>query len=627
MVFIVSPTKRDVMKVVSLCEKEGFQWVYLGENMPEVMLIESWLSGNGIHVPLAGYLQQTARKLRQSYIGYIGKLSTDRQSLEWWAGELSEKDPTISKVFRNVCYLKICQDILQDILMTEPAGNIIFIAENYVLRKALYKHLKSTKVKDLHWHDSAGGIFTGYFIWINALLHQIFFIVRGIYYILITHWLLRQYKTKAEDYRELCLKNDLNVLNAWVDRRSFGPGGTYSDAYLGKFGPYLNKDGNKVVYVANILQTIPYRDAVRKLLETKEIFLFPFAFLKMRDLLFSAMKSLFAKPDAADYPPFESVDVADLIQDDSERFWKEGRMSYPLLRFRLVKRWKDAGIRIKSFFYPFENMRWEKMFCMAFKKYYPDTTVTAYAHSSFSMMALNHFCSNAERDIMPQPDRILTNGDSYVDIFKNAGYRTKEILCAGAVRYEYLFTLKPDRHNITDNSRKGHPVVLVTPSIDRDTAIELILKTICALKLKNEWRVIIKCHPLMPFEKLTPPLSLNMLPPHFSVSETPAGTLLEEASVLLYSDSTTALEAIVLGVPVVQVSSDYALDMDPLDVCPETRRTANSEEEIVKCIDEIIAMDPHSVSEMMIMPQARVKKMLKPVTDQVYSILKACSQN
>lgn len=116
-------------------------------------------------------------------------------------------------------------------------------------------------------------------------------------------------------------------------------------------------------------------------------------------------------------------------------------------------------------------------------------------------------------------------------------------------------------------------VILVTTSIGKDEALELILKAIKAYSNRN-YRVIVKLHPA------GPQLDLH-LPDNFTISNTPVSQLLEEASLLLYTSSTTCVEAVGVGIPALQVQSDYRIDMDILAMYPGARETARTPAEIL----------------------------------------------
>jgi len=163
------------------------------------------------------------------------------------------------------------------------------------------------------------------------------------------------------------------------------------------------------------------------------------------------------------------------------------------------------------------------------------------------------------------------------------------------------------------------PVILVTPSIERSEAVALIWKIFKAFGHRGEYKVVIKCHPAMPFEKISGYLNVK-LPKHFIISDTPVAELLKKSNVLLYTDSTTCVEAIAVGVPPVHVESDLSVDLDKLDFNPGVRASARSTEEIVKCVKDAVSMDERALSDKKKMWSGVVKELFGNVDDSVYRL-------
>ena len=104
------------------------------------------------------------------------------------------------------------------------------------------------------------------------------------------------------------------------------------------------------------------------------------------------------------------------------------------------------------------------------------------------------------------------------------------------------------------------------------------------------------------------------------MSDRSVADLLKGSDVLIYTYSTTCIEAIAAGIPVVHVESDLMVDLDPLDFNPEARLSARNPEEIVKCIEEAIAMDEKELSRKRKMWGDVVRNLFGGVDNSVYRL-------
>jgi predicted glycosyltransferase len=121
----------------------------------------------------------------------------------------------------------------------------------------------------------------------------------------------------------------------------------------------------------------------------------------------------------------------------------------------------------------------------------------------------------------------------------------------------------------------------------------------------------------LPFEEISGYLNIE-LPEHFTVSKRPIVELLRESDVLLYTGSTTCVEAIAAGVPPVHVESDLSIDLDRLDFDPGIRASARDPGEIVKCVEAAVSMSEEELSKKRKIWDSVVKDLFGSVDDSVY---------
>jgi hypothetical protein len=599
---ISSPSKKSIKKILKIMNGRRFKWVYFGEDISQAVLIEETIGERGERLEIAGLLQETAKKLRQPYIDYIGKISRRKNSLRWWTSSVSEKSPFNSKTFLHVCYIKTCVDILR----IYPDCSFVFFVKNRTVRRALFKNLRVDNLE--HIEDLGRSICDALKDLKEFVLYKAWFLLSSIYRTIIAKYACQMQK-RIDPHKSYV------VIHTWIDNRSFDEKWAYREIYFGKLPEYLKSNGKNVIIVPHVLSTVQYRKTINKIAKSGFVFLVPHAFLSIRDIINVFFITLANKPKKTNFPKFEDFDISEVIYEDLKNDWVQARVTFDLLIYHFVKHLREKHLLIDTMIYPYENQIWEKILCIAMRRLYPSAYLVGYQHSTISMMYLNYFFSKYESDILPLPDRIVTNGKYIKDVFCASNYPKKIVVKGGAVRYEYLLKSK----GIKKRQKRDKPVVLVTPSINKFEAAELIWKVLKAFEQNDKYKIVIKCHPDMPFEIISKHLNIK-LPGHFTVTNKPVAELLEESDVLLYTCSTTCVEAIAAGVPVIHVESDLMIDLDQLDFNPKLRPSARTPEEILNSVEKAISMNEKELSRKRKIWGKVVRNLFGEVNESTYRL-------
>ncbi len=606
-IIICPPLKTSVHKALSRFEGGDFRWAYLGEDVAKALAIEKQLGDRGQRIEIAEELQKTAHSLRQSYIDYIGKLSLENNSLSWWVGSLSEKNPYASKAFLYICYIKLCQSLLDS-----SGQQTILIGENKALRKCLVKNFSDSHKWEIHHLESlTHTVLESIRNALGIVFYKARFVLSSIYHSLLA----RYYKLNQIPGEKLTEGKGLVLLHTWIDQRSFDANGEYHESYFGNLTHHLRNKGRSVVIVPYILYSASYRQTLKKMVQSSETFLVPESFWKISGILRILVKTMLNIPFKRTYPTFEGIEVSEIINDDRRRDWSGISIASSLLLYEVVRHWKSAGIPIDTFIYPYENQVWEKAYCMALREFYPSAKLIGYQHTTAPKMLLNYFFSKDELPILPFPDKVITNGRYVEKLFKESGYDPQKVVCGGGIRYAGMIN-KGKNTPIKKGASK--PVILVTPSIDKNESIELIWKVSAAFGQTNKYKIILKLHPATLYLNIA--RDIGSLPEHFITLDKPVGELLKECDVLLYSESTTCIEALSLGVPVLHVESDFMIGLDPLDFPSSIRRSAKNKDDIVRMTKEILETGEKELSKQMVMWEDMVSEIFGPVDESVLDL-------
>ncbi len=567
---ICSPDGYAVNRALKKLKGQEFKWVYLGEDVSKLILIEKVIGIDTVRIETAAMLQKIAHNLRQQYIDYVGELSVKNNSLMWWATRVSEKNPFVSKTLLNICYVKLFEEI-NDKCQNE---NLIILIENKAVRKTIMKNTIAENVElienpiesSLEFLKDIRGF----------LFHKCGFLAYNIYRILVSKYIYKMHKRINKN-------EPLLLVHTFVDRRSFDKEGRYTDSYFGNLVEYL-KTRKNVVIVPQIWRVMPYKKTIETMMESKEIFLTPHSLLSVSDVLQVFLSTLPNMHGNKNYPLFEKIDISEIIKEDMKQDWVDGHAALGMMFYHFVKRLRTSNFLIDSVVYTYENHAWEKVLSYSFHEFYPDTYKIGYQHAVFSDMSLSHFFSKKEAEIMPSPDRIVTNGKYPREVFINSCYPKEKVVEGGAIKYISQKVEKIKR----PEEKRDRINILVTPTVGK-TAIELILKVVRALGNKERYNITIRNHPLIPFEKISKHLNVG-LPQNVKVANRPFSELIKESDILIYTSSATCIEAAAAGVPMIHVKSDLSIDLDPLYFYPEARPSASTENELIESVDKLANM-------------------------------------
>ncbi len=606
LIIVCPPLKSAILKALRRLKGKPFRWAYLGEDSLKAMTVERFFDGNGQRLETGDRLQNTAESLRQPYIDYIGKLSLTYNSLEWWANSFSDKNLWFSKTFLYSCYARLCRDLVNE----GGQENLVLIGENAAIRRGIIVNLEDSPKYEKYIIETPVRNRVG------EIKNSIRSFTNKLKYLFVTAcrvWLARGYRLKTSAVKQPSQAEGLTLIHSWIYDRSFSDSGEYRDIYLGQLADHLKNKGKRVVVVP-YMYTTSYHRTLKMLKKSPGDFLLPESYLSISDIIRIFWKTL-SSQDRQIYPDFQGIKVTGIINDDMKRYLQRTDLTRNVLFYEVVKRWRQAGMPIESFIYTYENQTWEKVYCLALREFYPSTRIIGYQHSTVPRMLLNYFFARDETSVLPFPDRVITNGRYTERLFKGSGYDPGKVVCGGAIRYTGLLQKKatPPQRDAT------HPVILVTPSMDKNETVELVGKVIRAFSDKKQYKVVLKFHPDFPYRFIAG--DVGALPSHFTISEKPISDLLQESHVLIYTISATCIEALALGVPVLHIQSDLTIDRDNLaGFPPDIRESASSPEDIVKAVEKILKMDEAELSRKRKLWAEVVAEMFGPVDESTFDL-------
>jgi hypothetical protein len=310
---------------------------------------------------------------------------------------------------------------------------------------------------------------------------------------------------------------------------------------------------------------------------------------------------------------FLNFDISPLVKEELINNTDKFSVIESLLNFDFVENLKNKNIDIALSIDWFEGQAIDKSWSYAFHFFYPEVTVVGYrANHSFS----SYLCSfpiPVEHEAKCLPDEIAIQGQgslkSLTEFFPKLGVR---IIPSFKSAYVWDFDYKYD---IKKN------IVLIALPISIDISKEIITKIHDAkitLKLDNKNSpFIIKPHPthdVKVIKEIVQKIDLEMRVTY----EKSFPKLLNTTSVLLTEASSTCLEALSCGIPVIVVINTSGLSYSPLPSGLPNKIYYNAEtsNDIVLALKLFLYRDTLMFEELNIIGQKIRNDFFEPITQK-----------
>lgn len=510
----------------------------------------------------------------QSYIDLIGKLGLKYNSIYWWATFTASKNRFVSSLSPNLfLYYSLVTTLKgnseKDILVINPPKEICGSIKRYCRANSIdFKLLSNPLYSAFEFLKHIA----------EQLINTVLFVFGSWQKFRITNKYLGK-KFASEVQRE----SKYYVLRSWFYSSSINQDNEYRDSCFGMLPEYLVKKGKKLLVVAGVIGD--YKSIVSKIANNNEYFIIPQElFLRYIDPIRVIIDIYRNKIRIKGEIEFEGFDVSHIVRAEIDKNFRSRGILSNYMYYYWTKRMLN-NVAVDTFTTTCENNPWERMCTLALRQYSPETKILGYQHNVVPQASANMFVSEYEKDVIPMPDRILTVGRATKRIMERYGhYDTGKIEEACALGFEYLFNIQPK-----PRSRSNRILVALEGVYG---VYHLVNYVLSELKESTDYKVKIRTHPAMTLGQIMHKLDYNIEPlPNISLSEnTSLEQDLGESDMVIYWGSTVALEALMMGKPIIHFDSGDILSYDPLFECPHLKWVVNQHTPLVKVIEEIYNM-------------------------------------
>ena len=585
----------------------AYNWIYAGHDIRSRIHWEKQLGAAQIRINMANELQQAADDLSEDFNEWIDDLGKTYNSLGWWIGQISEKNPFVSPLYFHICYLKIIIDKVKKSSTT----NWLIVVESHGLRRALSLCAKGANLELIEidrWSSALNSVRKSCASMIYGLWSRV---------ALIRSWLVLCRVSRALCDRQS--QGDLVVgdykgtvlLHSWLRDDSVNDHGEFVDRFFGVLPDYLQAKGYDVKYFFLPLTIVARKSALYDLLKplSESGLLFPsHLYLQFIDILKAIFFPLIFCWLPKRVPQFRSYCVQPLVAEERLSQAWSSRTSAAYLYYAFAVRLSKDNRRFDKVLGTFENHIWEKALYLGMRQFDVADELIGYQHTTLNW---NYHCYSPkafELQTSVLPDQVICTGSVWAEELLRRGYKSVRI--GGALRFDPLPTMVDPSYRDNDKS-----IILVTSNAGENLTLEVLRNIYLAFGKDTDKRIWIKIHPHLHIDDTHYDSVFNgQIPQHFRIVEESVSKLLPQVDLLIYSSTSVCLEALSMGIPVLSVVPETFIDLDDLRMFAHLRCAAVTHRDLSVETQKILMRSGDDYIDWLSTINESMKTVFAPVT-------------
>lgn len=556
---LTPPDQRALCQTVQRLNGKRFRWAYLGQSIVEFLRAKKNFDNWGQYIDTADDFQRTGEELRSEYLTFLYSIGQEINTLKWWITSLAHRNGAIDKTFHRACYLKVALGL---IVNCGDLGPLVLVTDHTTAR-AIQANISKKTEPTIHLQGyPRTSWLTRYSNAIKMGAHRTYYIFRESY---------RVFQAKMFAPPIQFTEESTTLIFAWITPENLKHGQDFHKYYYGDLANKLDLHGERVAIVPIILREVPYHQTLSLMRGTRLPTLVPHSFVGIWELLRAVIYSSSKIPLPTALPRLSDMDVSRLVEEDLTQHWIGNGAADALLMSAMVRTWAKQRVPIRRIIYIFENQPYERALIHQMRRSYPDVTLVAYQHVGVAPMRLQVQMAPGGEPEAPQPDFTFTIGDHNARLLLANGHCQERVKLSGALQMEGLSRL---RAHSRDALPQYEVQILIALSFNLEEAAELAEMATTLYEPGSSAKIILKCHPVLPFQKISEDTGIQ-LPKNVQISEEPLIELMQRCSLMVYTSTTSCIQALALGIPVVHFKTHFGFDLDPLASAPHLRLEAS----------------------------------------------------
>ena len=473
--------------------------------------------------------------------------ATDR-SIDWLVSTTLSRNSYLNPLFINLCYLQLVKLVIKNDKEIEK-----IIVSNKELKEVLSTSFqrKNIAIEIAVTNGNLG---------LKESLKRRFRPLFDLYHNIRTMsvmWFLGKKKRKDEISKD----RPITIIDTFFLSSMFKDN-KFSDRYYPGLLEQLSESEKREIFFTPELLIQRYQDLKQALTiaeKAEEQFLFRIDYLKVVDYLFALLSPSRIKRIGLENFQIFGFRVGPILKSHFRKNVLNWSSLAGLLNYRFFRRLKEAGVQLRRVIDWNENQVIDRGFNKGLKDYYPNTPSVGY--QGYIMSSDFNFYIHPtkwEVDSAIIPDEIAVVGREPAQNAKKY-YKDLNVSVAPAFRFNGVW--KGD----TVNTRSGSNIILVALPISFKESEEIIKLIIDMLRINKSDDLIfhIKPHPSLNIDGLKRKFKGEWREEFLTVG----GDFTErvkESLLMLGNTSSTCVETLAMGIPVIVIGSQFGLTQNPI---------------------------------------------------------------
>jgi surface carbohydrate biosynthesis protein (TIGR04326 family) len=485
-------------------------------------------------------LNEISDRIKQDFNNLIEDIfKKTNGNLEWLVSSTLSRNPYLSDIYLSLCYLLFVKYIYK-----EKKVNIsLIIAPDYAIKEVLvdyfYKENINIKVIGPSKHFNI----------VKSIMKSVLSLCRYLYR--MTSYLLLKKKTRIRK-----ISKPITIIDTFFLDSMFRSG-KFEDRYYNGLLSNLSKDERDQIYFLPTLSIKSKLDEVLKIADkSEEKFIYSLDYLNISDYLSALFRSIRSISFNFNQFIFFGFKIGPILKRDQLLNIFNYSSLQGINNYLFIRRLKESGIKLRLVIDWFENQVIDRGFNRGIKDYFPNTPSIGYQgyiiSTDFNFYIQPTIYEQVHKLI---PDEIAVVGNGLRnDILK---FNNRLIVnVAPAFRFSDVWEKSKKVSSIKTNN-----ILIVLPIAIKE-CMEILSLVINAYKMGglNEIHFHIKTHPSFNITKLK---KLN-LPDNFILVNGTFRDCILDTDMMLGNTSSTCLEAIAMGIPVIIIGSQSGLTQNPI---------------------------------------------------------------
>ena len=517
---------------------------------------------------MASY-NRVAADICESFNNLIDAYSKQHaKSIDWWVSSPASRNTLASPLFHYCCSIALIQELLQK---EEAISEIVTDSKPFkkILERAFSHHgvdLKVTFVRP-HMKQFLRKIIWPFYSFLATPFKQL---------------LLFFGAKRTRPLQKDLLNAPLTLLDTFVN-----PGHIERDRYYpGVIDSLSGLEKESVCFVPLIYGFPPsqYLTLTKRLRSSERNFILKEDYLKLVDYLYAwghffRIRALRIGPRL-----FREIDISPLVQEEISS-GREFDSSYAaLLNYRFAMRLRNSGVRLRAVIDWFENQIIDRGWNAGFRRFFPKTPIKGYQGFFASPYYLCMYPTTFEYESKVIPNQIWVIGPGLVEPVKKF-CPNLDVKVAPALRFKKVWEERrffPEKNKFT--------ILVALPMMKHEAMHIMTLLRHVRGKIGKNVRFWIKPHPTMQGPDLQAQLSENW-EGELEILDEMFNDCVEKSDLLISNASSTCVETLAKGIPVIIVGNRSGLTDNPIpeNVNKDFWSVCFSQDEIIRAVQSFQA--------------------------------------